>query len=186
MRIARLFRATGIYLACLSLLACASAPGQETGPRSAPLPPIGWLHDSCMALADADVEPGTGIVLVTLERPQQIISARVGPRAAPDEGCTALLEDRRAVNAASGMTFYTVLPKLEGLAIGVLVNEPAGSPTDQLDVDRDGARDVFGHCATSEGVRFFIHPGDAGKHEPLWTGQYHLGYEVEADCADSM
>lgn len=164
-------------LACLLLSACASVAKQGDGGP----PPIGWVHGPCIALAEADVAPGTMVMVVMLDGPQRAVQATVGRRAGPGDACPALDDDRREVNIAGGLSFYLIEPEAsDGLAIGVLMPEPA--PDDALDVDHDGRRDVFEHCATSEGVRFRVRSGASGVGETLWSGYYHLGYDVEADC----
>lgn len=182
MHMIRCGRIGASVLACLLLSACASVVKQDAGGP----PPIGWVHGPCIALAEADAAPGTGAVVVMLDGPQQVVHAKVGRRAGPGDACPALDDDRREVNVADGLSFYLIEPDAsDGLAIGVLVPAPVMAPDDALDIDRDGRRDVFEHCATSEGVRFRVRSGAPGAGETLWSGYYYLGYDVEADCPDT-
>jgi len=172
-------------LCCVLLSACVSgAASDDIGSRDDP-PAVGWLHGSCIALANDAVEPGTGVTVVTLDDPQRVVAARIVRRAEAADGCPALLEDRGGMNLANGLSFHLVAPADEsGLAIGVLA--PVGvtsTPAEVLDVDGDGRRDTFGHCATSEGIRFFVRAAGGGRR--LWSGYYHLGYDVQPDCPEA-
>lgn len=169
--------------ACLLLAACASVTEQDGGGP----PPIGWVHGACIALAQTDAEPGSGVVLVMLDDSRQVVRAKLGRRAGPGDACPALEEDRRDVNLADGLSFHLVEEPgaPDGLAIGVLVPETVRAPEDALDIDQDGRRDVFEHCASSEGVRFRVRSAGPGTAATLWSGYYYLGYDVEADCPDT-
>ena len=67
----------------------------------------------------------------------------------------------------------------------IVVPETVRAPEDALDIDQDGRRDVFEHCASSEGVRFRVRSAGPGTAATLWSGYYYLGYDVEADCPDT-
>lgn len=172
-------------LSCMVLSACVSTPRPADGGPPDASSSIGWLHGRCIALTEASVEAGTGVVVVTLDDAQQVVQARISRRAVPDDGCPAFIHDRRAVSVGSGLSFYLVEPMdADVLAIGVLAQEPLQAPDAVLDTDDDGRRDSFGHCATGEGVRFFVKTDASDTGEPLWNGYYYLGYDVEADCPD--
>lgn len=173
--------ATIATLSCCAVLsACAS--GTSGVGRSAEPPSIGWVHGPCIALADDAVVPGTSVTLVTLDPPQRTSAARVVRRAGAADGCPALLEDRGQANLADGLSFYRVEPADgDALAIGVLADAAIHPASSTLpDVDGDGRSDTFGHCATSEGIRFFVDANQDGRR--LWSGYYHLGYDVQPDC----
>lgn len=172
-------------LVCSVLVACASTTAGPAADASGPSSSIGWLHEGCIALADAKVRAGTGVVLVSLEEPQRLTLAHIQGPADDPHVCPALLEDRRVANLAEGLSYYRVMPATEGLAIGVLSDEAGLADIESvLDIDGDGRRDAFGHCATTEGVRFTVWAGQSGQGEPLWNGYYYLGYDVQADCPD--
>lgn len=172
--------------ACMMLVACASniTPAVSTAP-SGISPSIGWLHGSCIALADPDVAVGTGVVLVSLDGPRQkATTARIEGAADGSDSCPALLEDRRDANRTNGLSFYWVdpVPAAE-LAIGVVTAQPSPIDADAvLDTNADGQRDTFHQCATAEGMQFSVWADDVGNGEPLWRGYYYLGYDVQPDC----
>ena len=147
----------------------------------------GWLHGNCLALDDAEVRAGSPVAVVGLGEVQQVVTAKVTGKADGAGECLALLDDRRHANLASGLAFYTidVDPEME-LGIGVV--QTAGSRAltvmELLDTNGDGRRDIFSHCATSEGVRFSVWAEEVGRGAPLWTGYYYLGYDMEADCQE--
>lgn len=185
MHMTRRCRTGASVLACMLLAACVSVPEQAAGEYAGGSPSIGWVHGPCIALADANVAPGTGVVMVTLDEPQQAVRARIGRRAGPGDACPPLEEDRREVNVASGLSFHLIEPgAADALAIGVLVPERTQAASATPDIDRDGVPDVFDHCATSEGIRFLVRSGASATGETLWDGYYYLGYDVEPDCPD--
>ncbi|WP_152597816.1 hypothetical protein [Novilysobacter arseniciresistens] len=175
---------------CCALLAgCVSGVAADGfGSQPADEPTIGWLHGPCIALADDNVAPGSAVTVVTLDDPQRVAMARIEGRAEAAEDCPALIEDRREANLASGVSFYRVAPLDEAaLAIGVLQSPGAAAGSEAaLDINRDGRRDTYGHCATAEGIRFFVRGDPDGNGRPLWTGYYYLGYDLQPDCSDDL
>lgn len=172
---------------CLaSLSACVSGPTSNGTGRPDDPPAIGWLHGSCIALTDAAVVPGASVTVVTLDEPRRVVAARIVRLAEAADGCPPLLEDRREGNLAGGLSFYRVDPA-DGSALAIGVLAPVGvaaAPGAMPDIDGDGREDTFGHCATSEGIRFFVRAGPDGRL--LWDGYYHLGYDVQSDCPEAV
>lgn len=181
--------AGAIAAATLMLLSsCVSTPGPLSVPASSVVSQsIGWLHGGCIALPEADVAVGTGVVLVSLVgTEQQVMPARIQGRTDSPDDCPALLEDRRRTNLANGLSFYRVEPAPAEMAIGVLSgSSPPADPGEVLDTNRDGRRDIFSQCTTAEGVQFSVWAKAVGQGEPLWRGYYYLGYDVESDCPQS-
>lgn len=185
MRSRSIIKNVAAAISCALISACASGaiPVDAGGPVDAAA--IGWLHGPCIALADDALVSGSGVAVVVLDEPQRVVAARIGRRAEAADGCPALLDDRREVNLAGGLSFYLVEPAAEGaLAIGVPAPSGITSTRDVLDIDGDGRDDTFGHCATSEGIRFFVRAARDGR--PLWNGYYPLGYDVQPDCPEAL
>lgn len=174
---------TALAVACMLLSACASVKQSPLNADQARQ--IGWLHGNCLAL-EKQAPAGAEVVIVALDDPQRMIPARITGTAVEADTCLPLLEDRRGANLARGLSFYRVEAAAPiGLAIGIVQHRGDPSGADQvLDTNNDGRRDVFSHCAATEGVRFTIWPREAHRGEPLWTGYYYLGYDTEADCPD--
>lgn len=132
--------------------------------------------------------PGTAVTVVALDGPERLVAGRVVGPAETAAGCPALLDDRREVNLAGGLSFYRVEPvepvEPWQLAIGVVANAGMAMGNGALDIDGDGRGETFGYCATSEGVLFIV--GAASDGRPLWEGEYHLGHPVRADCYDAV
>lgn len=174
--------------ACVLLMACASTAAPSSSSSTSEVSPsIGWLHGGCIALSAAEVAVGTGVVLVSLDGPRQTLtSVRISEHADDVEGCPALLEDRSAANRANALSFYRVEPvPTTELAIGVLSGRSGIVDVDAvLDTNGDGRRDTFTQCSTAEGVRFSVWADKAGHGEPLWSGYYYLGYDVQPNCPE--
>jgi hypothetical protein len=172
-------------ISCALLPACVS--GRIVGNSSdlrASATRIGWLHGPCIALDHGGVAPGTEVTVVALGGPQRVLSAHIGGHASSD-ACPALQEDRREANLAGGLSFYRIEPLDEAmLAIGVVGALPVDASGAAPDLDGDGRSDTFGHCATAEGVRFFVRAGPESRGKPLWSGYYYLGYDLQPDCPD--
>lgn len=150
---------------------------------------IGWLHGNCLAVKNPRVPKNAELLVVSLDDVQNITPAKVLRPARNGKECPGLLEDRKAVNQESGVTFYRVSSeKAVETAIGVL-NEKALTKQELLDLNRrgldldnDGHKETFSQCSTSEGVRFSIWNGTAYRSKLIWSGDYYLGYDTEANC----
>lgn len=105
-------------------------------------------------------------------------AARIQGRADGPDGCPALLEDRRDANRAHRLSFYRVEPALLSGSL------PPADADAVLDTNGDGRRDTFSQCTTAEGVQFSVWADDVGQGEPLWSGYYYLGYDVQPDCPE--
>jgi hypothetical protein len=100
---------------------------------------------------------------------QRHIHGVVVRKAVDNDHCPALLPDRRDVNKADGNVFYAVkLDAPSDLGIGIV----GKASVEQL---------TFGHCTTSEGIRFTVTRGS----QRIWSRYYYLGYDVEPSCADA-
>jgi hypothetical protein len=51
-----------------------------------------------------------------------------------------------------------------------------------VDLDRDGRREYFRDCTSTEGVHLTIWSGKPLKGTRLWTWYYYPGYGVVPDC----
>ena len=90
------------------------------------------------------------------------------------------------LNAQPGVAFYalTANEELKGV-VGIGIIGPVGTVSQThgmvyTDLDGDGRKEHFGHCTTSEGIRYQV--DEAGEAKPLWTGHYYLGYDTEPTC----
>lgn len=170
-----------MFAGLLVAAGCASAER----PANVVQPVVGWLHGACIALPKADVRPGSAVAVVELGGPESIVDASIADRARSGETCYPLMDERREVNLASGLTFYR-LELREPVELGIgIVRSKAGDklPLEAvLDIDGDGRRDTFAHCATSEGVRFSTWSGPPYAGDPTWSGYYYLGYDTQANC----
>ena len=154
-----------LILAAALLASCACLSHEAPAAEATPI--YGWLVGNCLALPDHGVHAPRDFSLVDFEHGQQRIHGIVLRKAVGQDHCPALLPDRRDVNAASGNAFYVVkLDSRSDLGIGIVGRVPAEPLS-------------FGHCTTSEGIRFTV---TRGSHL-VWSGYYYLGYDVETTCA---
>lgn len=146
---------------------------------------FGWFDGNCFAIASKSLSPGTEIFVVTLDSPQSISSVKV-VGSANEQRCGPLSPDRRAQNISEGLSFYEVKPDDGiGLAIGVIgeISQPkTREGVVQADLGNDGTFERFTLCATNEGLSFDIWTSTPYEHEPIWSGYYYLGYDVERTC----
>ena len=152
------------------------SPGQDAT--------TGWLHGNCFAIKTVDDLQGRKIAVVQLGETQKIVELVLLRQAATGEECFALLEDRAAVNNDNGRRFYIVSSEIAiDLGIGVLIgNQDTVADNKPLDSNRDGLKDTYSYCSTSEGVQFSVWDGAPYKSTILWSDYYYLGYDSEADC----
>ena len=162
--------------------AASSAGGFSYGER------LGYFQGPCLAISNQHVAPGTAVTLVVLGETQKVQPSRSLEQTKDPKTCQALLEPRAAVNAKPGMFFYALEPgSVDSLEMGIgIVNAPASPAivggSAQVDLDRDGRREVFSSCATTEGIRFGVWTGKAYQGEPRWSAYEYLGYDLQPSC----
>lgn len=149
---------------------------------------IGWLHRSCLAIANANLARGTPVAAVIAGEPQKILRMRVGQQTRSPETCPALMPGRAALNTKPGIFFY----ELEGDAIGatdmgVGVVAPPAAPEIvggqvRVDLDHDGRGEVISTCATQESIKFAVWSDKSYQGRPRWSADYHLDYDVTPNC----
>ncbi|KGJ86834.1 hypothetical protein [Colwellia psychrerythraea] len=150
-------------------------------------PIFGWFDGSCFATKEGKLIPGMDIFVVELGGEQNVSSAKI---IGPDnvQICRSLSIERRKQNQSEGLEFYQVEfePKQSiGLAIGIVGNKPKFSIVDGMvlsDFNDDGFVERFTLCATSEGISFDIWNSIPYEKDPIWSGYYYLGYDVERNC----
>lgn len=146
---------------------------------------FGWFDGNCFATMRGDLKLDADIFVVNLDAPQTVSSAKVVDMAKA-ETCGPLSSDRRQQNESEGLKFYTVKSDHAlALAIGVVGELPQSSIIDgsvQADIGNDGSFESFSYCATSEGLSFDIWPSTPYEQEPVWSGYYYLGYDIERNC----
>ena len=149
---------------------------------------IGWLHGPCLAIANANLAPGTPVALVITADPQKLGETRIQEKTTSPEVCKALMEGRAAMNAKPGMTFYQLEAGSVGSAdMGFGIVNPPAKPSlvngvAQVDLDQDGHGEVFSSCATTEGIRFAVWTDKAYQGDPRWSGYDYLDYEMTPTC----
>jgi hypothetical protein len=141
---------------------------------------VGWVHGSCLAIANQALAGGTLITVVSLATKASIVDGRVVGRTTSDAVCPALMQERRKINESKWSFYELKLPDAVDLGIGVTGESklvPGG-----IDLTGDGMPETFTECATSEGVSFRVWSGMPYQGVPIWSGYYYLGYDVETNC----
>jgi hypothetical protein len=141
---------------------------------------VGWMHGSCLAIANQALAGGTPIAVVSLADKASIVDGRVVGRTASDAVCPALKPERRQINESKWSFYELQLPVTVHLGIGVTGEStlvPGG-----IDLTGDGMPETFTECATSEGVSFRVWSGTPYQGVPIWSGYYYLAYDVETTC----
>jgi len=135
--------------------------------------------------SEKNINPGTDILLVLLNEPQSVSTAKV-VEPANSKTCGPLAEERRERNISEGESFYEVKSStVYYLAIGVIgdVSQPKVENGLVLaDIGNDGNFERFTLCATSEGLSFGIWNSKPYTNKPVWFGYYYLGYDVDSTC----
>lgn len=138
---------------------------------------IGWLHGNCFAVNNADLVAGTNLTIVSLEKKQRIINAKIIRKTEDGSECHALLSDRKSINLKGGTNFYTVSSNnLIEFGIGAI------SEKQLQNLNGDDPKNTFHHCSTSEGMQFSIWNGAAHNSNLVWSGYYYLGYDTPITC----
>jgi hypothetical protein len=177
-----------LVIAVFTLVSCAqfkdsSATEQVENKTAASI--FGWFDGSCFATMENNLSPDTEILVVVLDDPQILSAAKVvGPANA--QMCGPMSSDRRQQNESGGLSFYQVKSDHTfGLAIGVVGAVARASIINDVvmaDLGNDGIFERFTHCATNEGISFDIWASTPYEQNPLWSGYYYLGYDVERNC----
>lgn len=185
------FRAAILILTIVTV-ACGRVNEQEHGAAVGATFPfnerIGWLHGSCLAIANSGLAPGTMVTLVVMAEPQKVQQARAQQRTDSPTTCQPLIEGRAAVNAKPGMAFYALdAPGVGSTDMGFGIVAPPANPEvmnglARVDLDQDGRVEVFSSCATTEGINFAVWTEKAYEGEPRWSAYYYLDYESTPNC----
>jgi hypothetical protein len=141
---------------------------------------LGWVNGSCLATANKMLAPGLRVTVASLDDKASIVDGHVVGTAASGEMCPPLLEDRRAQNA-SQWSFYE-LKLSTPVDLGIGVTGDAKLVSGGIDITGDGTPEKFTQCSTSEGVSFRVWNGTPYEGMPIWSGDYYLGYDAEANC----
>jgi hypothetical protein len=150
---------------------------------------VGWLQGPCLAIENDSIKPGSRLVLVLFKEKPVLGEAIVESKT--NENCPALNQDRASINRKKGRTFYSLTSsgiEANTIAIALLTDRKLStlksvSPASaQLDINGDGQTEEVNNCVTSEGIKFFIWPGNAYTGTPLWEDYYYLGYDLKPTC----
>jgi hypothetical protein len=165
---ARIFRAM-IRLTLVTIVTgCGSAARLPT-PRSSS-PSLGWVHGTCVAVADPTLAAGTPVVLV-IGDPYRLVQARV---VATTTSCGRVPQPHGTDH------HYTVAATdVPGDAGGFAV---LGATPSVRGGQVHLGNQVLTTCTTSEGVRFAAWAGEPNRGEPIWSGYEYLGYDVTPTC----
>jgi hypothetical protein len=71
------------------------------------------------------------------------------------------------------------------LGIAVLATTPFPRDGWRTDLDRDGAREDYRACTSSEGVHLTVWAGEALRSRRVWHHYHYLGYDVEPNCVEA-
>lgn len=152
---------------------------------------VGWMHGSCLAIANDKLAAGEKVTAITLGDKQTVLTGAITGRAMSGAGCFALLEERKAANDSGTRSFYAVAfpgPAHTNMtAVGLVhtTQEPyMENGTIRVDLDGDGRNEIFGSCLATEGMFFYVW-SEADKRKLLrWSDYYYLGYDNEPTCPD--
>ena len=133
-----------------------------------------------LAMAGAPLAPGTAVVLVGIDTPQQVSYATVLKR------LTA--SDMMTQHQVSG-PFYELVAEHDSAGLPALAIAVAGLAT----FERAGESLVIHlgnprmdlrvrSCASSEGLHLTLWSGTPLKSRRVWHQYYYLGYDVEPTC----
>jgi hypothetical protein len=142
----------------------------------------------CLAVADPDLAPGTPVQIVRLAQPQRIVAADIEAPATSALECKPMLEEREGLVDSRPAHYYTVTQWSDDpaeMAVGVVGDPTALNVVDgraRIDLNGDGEQEVFAVCATSDGIRFGLWTAEPYRGDPIWSGYYYLGYDLEPSC----
>lgn len=180
--------AAALLLAAALLAACSSRAADDALPPADPVARIGWLHGGCLAAADPQLASGTPVHVVLLDGTGQAAAAAIEAPATSELTCKPMLSGREGTVQSQPAHYYTVTQWTDdsaAMAVGVIGDLAGVGIADgvaHIDLNGDGEPEVFAACATSEGIRFGLWAGEPYRGDPLWTGYYYLGYDLEPNC----
>jgi len=156
---------------------------------------IGWV-DTCLAIEDEALKPGTSVTVVTFDSdadrnaPQKILkrrlSGKIVSKTTSANKCPALKGERQETNQFSDVYFYTLA--LDGVhagapIVGVGIVGLDAKDIDHIDLDGDGVADSFTACPTFKYINFAAWTGAPHENASLWDANDYLGREAEgAEC----
>ena len=135
----------------------------------------------CMQIKNPHLKEGSRVKLVPLSRPQAIWEATVSKK------LSGICSDP---GFQDGFDYYSLRlikrqVKMIEIALGV-VNPLKGMSLKKglvsIDLDRDGQREYFRDCTSSEGVHLTIWSGQPLKGKRRWHYYYYLRYDVVPSC----
>jgi hypothetical protein len=148
----------------------------------------GWFHGACLAMSDPNLARGTAVNLVVMAEPQRVLQGRIGEKKSSAASCAPLTEGRRSQNAKPGTSFYGLEgTELAATDMGIGIVTPPQklvvvNGLAQTDLNSDGLPEVFSSCTTTEGINFTVSTEKPYQGNPLWSGYYYLGYDMEPTC----
>ncbi|MCB9655316.1 MAG: hypothetical protein H6729_14450 [Deltaproteobacteria bacterium] len=170
----------------------ASAPKPSSKQKQEPFnytSRIGLVRGACFATAQANLSKDARVIIVTSDKKQRVVRARVKQAIASDQEdvCATFIEATKG----AGDTFnYYVLSlgseettdKIDGFGI---IASPSLKPSKRrgrivTDLDRNGRKERFEVCNTSDGFEYRVI--EVGRKDPLWKGYYYAGYDMEPNC----
>ncbi len=153
---------------------------------------VGWMHGSCLAIANDKLVVGEKVTAITLGDKQAVLTGAITGRAKSGADCFALLKERKTANDSNARSFYAVAfpgqAQTNMTAVGLVrpTQEPyINEGTIRGDLDGDGRNEIFGSCLATEGIFFYVW-SETDKRKSLlrWSDYYYLGYDNEPTCPD--
>ena len=145
---------------------------------------IGWV-DSCLAIQNDGLQPGTPVTVMLFDTDERLVAQRVLTRRVGAKilakttsaaKCPALVEDRRDFSEEAGFTFYTLsrdgdVSATGAFGIGIIGVEDQGT----IDLDGGGAADSFTVCRANHGLSFAAWRAEPRVGNPIWEAAYYTG-----------
>jgi len=140
--------------------------------------------NSCLSIADGDLQPGREITLIWVP----VAGERYSPEIRRGKIVAKLAAPCDHNNAPTGDTSYRLeAGKLETGRIYIAVAaQPSSLRTAAGEIRaRFGNQELsFRSCTSTEGLHFSAWSGMPPKEQPVWRRYYYLGYDVEPTCAE--
>lgn len=140
----------------------------------------------CLTIADSTLPPGTPLLVVPPQTPDEIATGSIEGRRA--DACTTPGDEWGSVSGEPGSFYDVVLSPGQSAAVPsiVIAARPGAFRRNargvSIDIDGDGRPEHFARCASHEGLHLTVTTGTGASAVERWHRYFYVPYDLEPDC----